>query len=511
MKKGQKHKKAEKVLVVSKKHKIFLGLIIAIFGFLLYWNTLSHDYVLDDYSVIKENWVVKKGTEGISTIFETSYRYGYWNKQGSVYRPLSLVMFAIEWQLSPDNPFLGHFINVLLYALSGFLLFYTLARIFSKYNIILPFVISLLFIAHPIHTEVVANIKSRDEILSFFFVLIAINLIWTYLKDNKILYLIISLVVYFLAFLSKEGVITIIAVIPLLIYFFSDVSVKKNFIVSALFVIPAIAYLLLRHKIIGQIEGTPVSVIDNLLVAAKDSASEYATAFVLLGKYLVKLIYPNPLVADYSYNQIPIVGFSSYYAIISVLIYLGATTFAIIKIKSKSIISFGILFFIITMSLYSNLVIMIGSSFAERFLYFSSLGFVIILAYGIVKLLKKDISYKGFEKLSDFFKSNYAIIGITIFITLLYSFKTIDRNKDWESNFTLYEADVANSPNSAHMRYYYGLSLMKDKSLNAANEQERLNYLDKSINEFKEAAKIYPQYADAYDQLGLAHFRKGMK
>ena len=67
-------------------------------------------------------------------------------------------------------------------------------------------------------------------------------------------HMVFSLIIYFLAFLSKEGVITIIAVIPLTIYFFSDVSLKKNLIVSALFILPALVYLLLRQKIIGQIE-----------------------------------------------------------------------------------------------------------------------------------------------------------------------------------------------------------------------------------------------------------------
>ncbi len=512
MKKHVKHKKKEKELIVTKKHKFILGLIVAMLGFVLYYNTLSHEYVLDDYSVIKENWVVKQGTDGLSTILKTSYRYGYWNKPGSVYRPLSLIMFAVEWQLFPDNPFVGHFINILLYAISGFLLFYTLSRILSKYNIILPFVISLLFIAHPIHTEVVANIKSRDEILSFFFIILSLNLVWSYLKNNKFIYLAASLFLYFLAFLSKEGVITILAIIPLLIYFFSDVSLKRNIIISLFFLIPVIAYLYLRHMVIGQIEGTEVSVVDNLLVAAKDDTNKYyATAFLLLGKYLMKLFYPNPLVADYSYNQIPLVSFTNLYAIISFCVYIAAGVYAIIKIKTKSIISFGILFFIITMSIYSNLFIKIGSSFAERFLYVSSLGFVTILAYVLIKLFKKDLSYKGFVSLGSFFKSHATILMLVAFIIILYSFKTVERNKDWQSNFSLYEADVANSPNSAHMRYYYGLSLMKDKALKAGNEQDRIKYLNMSINEFKEAARIYPQYADAYEQLGLSHYRKGLK
>jgi hypothetical protein len=80
--------------------------ILALFvtSFLLYYNTLQHDYVLDDRSVIKDNFIVKKGYHGITTIWRTHYRYGYGYQIGSLYRPLSLTWFAIRWKLAPDQP-----------------------------------------------------------------------------------------------------------------------------------------------------------------------------------------------------------------------------------------------------------------------------------------------------------------------------------------------------------------------------------------------------------------------
>ncbi len=56
-----------------------LGFIVALVGFLLYSNTLKHTYVLDDFSLISENTVTRKGIESIPTIFKTYYRYGYYN------------------------------------------------------------------------------------------------------------------------------------------------------------------------------------------------------------------------------------------------------------------------------------------------------------------------------------------------------------------------------------------------------------------------------------------------
>ncbi|MFH2143615.1 MAG: tetratricopeptide repeat protein, partial [Bacteroidota bacterium] len=493
---------------ISNKHKIILAFIVAFTGFLIYSNTLSHGYVLDDYSVIKENWVVKKGTEGISTIMETSYRYGYWNKPGTLYRPLSLVMFAIEWQLSPDNPAPGHFINILFYALSGFLLFLLLTKILKNFNIIIPFIASLIFITHPIHTEVVANIKSRDEIMSVFFVILSMLFLWNHLSRPGIIKIVIALACFLLSILSKEGVITFIAIIPLTIYFFTEIKIRKNLMISSLFILPALIYLYLRKKVIGDIGGVEAGIVDNLLMAAPDFQSKIATSFLILNKYLFKLFIPFPLTADYSYNQIPIVGFGSIKAIFALLVHVGLLVFAIIKIRKKTIISYAILFYLITMSIYSNLIITIGSSFGERFLYIGSIGFSLFIAFILVRLFKKKTEFSGFSKLSVFFKTNISIIGISAIILIIYSFITINRNRDWESNLTLYSADVVKSPNSAHMRYYYGLSVMKDLALNAKTEKEKNEYLDIAINEFSAAAKIYSNYSDAYDQMGLAYFRK---
>src|SRR5688572_30865975 len=143
----------------------YSAIICALFAFALYANTLSHDYTVDDGTVISNNKITKKGISAIPEIFSTSYRAGFWERQEGLYRPLSVAMFAIEWELAPENPSPGHWINVILYALTAFLMMMTLSNIFKNYSPLLPLLATLLFVVHPIHTEVVANIKSRDEIL----------------------------------------------------------------------------------------------------------------------------------------------------------------------------------------------------------------------------------------------------------------------------------------------------------------------------------------------------------
>ncbi|MEI7526655.1 MAG: hypothetical protein WCJ95_20070, partial [Mariniphaga sp.] len=86
------------------------ALIMFLLGFALYANTIPNKYLMDDYSVLSENFVVKRGLEGIPTILQTPYRYGYGLLSDNLYRPLSQVMFATEWQIAPDSPALSHFI-----------------------------------------------------------------------------------------------------------------------------------------------------------------------------------------------------------------------------------------------------------------------------------------------------------------------------------------------------------------------------------------------------------------
>jgi tetratricopeptide (TPR) repeat protein len=90
---------------------------------------------------------------------------------------------------------------------------------------------------------------------------------------------------------------------------------------------------------------------------------------------------------------------------------------------------------------------------------------------------------------------------------IFYSYKTISRNKDWKSDLTLYSADVKKSPNSTHMRYHYGLVVMKELAMKSENENDRIKYLKEAVNEFETAIKIYPSFADPHEQLGLAYFR----
>ena len=125
----------------------------------------------------------------------------------------------------------------------------------------------------------------------------------------------------------------------------------------------AAIYFLTRQHVLATY-ATPFvpTVSDNLLMAAPDIPTRWATAVLLLGKYLLLLLVPYQLVSDYSFNQIPLTGWTNPLVWLSFLVYSGALIWAFKNIKKKSMIVFGLLFYLITMSIYCNLCYLIGKT-----------------------------------------------------------------------------------------------------------------------------------------------------
>lgn len=510
IKKGTARKAPQSSAAVSQKtlasNYRFFPIIIFLLGFLFYSNTLGHQYALDDASVITDNFVVKKGTSGLSTIFTTNYRYGYWNSSGTLYRPMSLAIFATVWQISPNNPFFYHLINVLLFALTGVVLYKVLRRFWPEQHPLVALAVSLIFVAHPVHVEVVANIKSLDEILALLFSLLALHQFLDYLKTAAMSKLVIAVSLYFLAMFSKENAITFLAVFPLTAYFFSDKNWMKKMGAVIPFLIPVAAYLVMRFVVLETATLGPVSPLDNLLAATDGVGEWYATAFVLLGKYLLVLLAPITMGSDFGYSQIPVTGFGNIKAILSLLVYLGLFVFAILGLKNRDKTSYGILFFLITFSIFTNLFITIGSSYGERFLYMPSVGFCIALVYGVLKLTR-SVDWAETKKISELFSKNKLFFIITMVLFVGYAGKTITRNPAWFNSYSLYKTDIETSPNSAKLNYHLALEEVQE-FLSAKDQNQKQAFQNSAITHFKKAISLYPSYSDAYSQLGLMYYRQ---
>lgn len=479
------------VQIPGQKQIKYLALILGCICIALYANTIPNGYVVDDGAAITQNKIVQQGIGGIPVLLKTGFLYGMYGLTSSKfsYRPVSLTSFAIEHSLWGDNPHISHAINVLLFMLTVVLLFYLLQKILpGRLRIMTAFVISALFAAHPIHTEVVGYIKSRDEIFSFLFLLLAM---WFAIKyqgtggtkgTGTMKNLIISAIFFFLALMSKESAITFVAIIPFTLFYF--LKVKKGQIISTslALVLAMAAYLALRISIFGDLihSEEKFEIIDNFM-QPMNFITRLPVAIAIIGKYILKLVFPQPLSFDYSYNMIPAYTWGSWEFLVSFLCCIGLAGYAIYGFKKRSVFGYAVFFFFISIFVVSNILFLIGNAFAERFMYLPSLAFCIALGYAVMSFYKDKgvLNFKG-QPIYLFCLSG---------ILILYSIKTIERNTDWKDNITLYSHDVVYADKSARIHYLLGYAYAYLEPLKGKSKKEMIL---KAENELRTTLNIFP-------------------
>ncbi len=479
----------------------WLALLCAALGVVLYSNTLFHDFTLDDFGALKENWIVKAGFQHWDKLWTTEYRFGSWASPGSLYRPLTLAMFSLEWQIK-SGPMMGHLFNMLWYGVTGIVLYNTLRRILSDYPWTLAALATLLFIAHPVHTEVVANIKSRDEIISLLCSITALNFIWRYFEREERKWLYFACGIYGLGMFSKESGITFLAIFPLTIWFFGKRSAGEVARISAMFLVPALFYLGVRHQVLSKQNYTEVySILDNFIVGSKDTASRFASALMMCWEYLRVLILPHPLVSDRGYPQFAPVTFGDWRAIAGLLTYFGMGIWALMNLGKKHVLAYAILFYLITFSLFSNVLMLIGTSYGERLLYAPSLGYAIALAWVLHRF------FGNLDKKQEGTANNSTLWTVGGILLAIFAIKTMVRNQAWNNSYTLYEADYPNSPNCAKLSYHRSLEINNNGLDKEKETVSNPAMIEDAIKAYSRTIELYPEYHDAYGSRGLAYFR----
>jgi tetratricopeptide (TPR) repeat protein len=180
------------------KYKYF---VLGLFAFVLYANTIKHDYTWDDQIVITQNQITQKGIQGLKEIWTEAV----YIPQRPIYRPIPQTVFALEHEFFANNASVAHALQILLYVFSCLVFLCLLQAFFPTINPYLLVFIALLFTVLPVHTEVVANVKSLDELLSLLFGLLSILFARKKQKHHGL----ISLLFLFLALLSKVSFISL--------------------------------------------------------------------------------------------------------------------------------------------------------------------------------------------------------------------------------------------------------------------------------------------------------------
>ena len=284
------------MLKKDKKNLIFLG-ICFVLVFLVYGQTLFGDFVFDDRSIVSHESLL----ENLNNIPQV-LSMGYWNIESGLYRPVVLFTYLLNYSFFGSSPFSFHLVNLILYALIGYLIFLLIKRLFPKKQF-LSYIVPILFLVLPIHTEVVSNIVGRAEILALLFSLLA----FLEIIKKKVNPWILAMYL-FLALGSKEVAIAAWP-IALLIVFYKDklFSFKKLFkkYFIPLFA-PIFIYFTVRILVLGSyFFVTNATIVENPLKFTS-FFQRISTSLQVLVLYIKKTFWPFNLCSDYSYNQITI-------------------------------------------------------------------------------------------------------------------------------------------------------------------------------------------------------------
>ncbi len=484
-------------------------LFCILISFLFYGNTLKNGFSMDDELVTttqkQSHPNIEKGIAGIKDIFTS--RYAQDGKQSYAYRPVTTYSFAIEYDLFKDaenRAKVSHTISVLLYALCGILLFIFLQTLFKQEAWWFSALVVLIFLIHPLHSEVVNNIKSRDELLAFNFGLLMLINVLKYFDYKKIKNLLFGILSLFLCIFSKETGTIFVALIPVVLYFFRDINVKK--LIFTIIVVGTAFFLFKKgFKIMLDKESVRYFQYFENPLYELDFSSRIPMFFYTILLYIVLLFKPFPLKYYYGYDEVSLVGYGNWEFYLSLAVFLTLFFFMLKGLKDKKLYSFIILFFFLAIGGAANLLFPLPGIIAERFAFVASTAFSIFIAWLIFNLYKTSITNKIKSQ-----KSSYLWVFLILITgsSFIYSF---NRNKAWESSMSIYSTDIVKLRNSMKANSLLATEYATSASivLRSGNMDEFTNMMmlaDSSLKYYESALNIYDKYANTHNNIGFVYF-----
>lgn len=483
------------MLSALKNSPALQALVLTTLVFLIYGKSIQYDYVMDD-KLIVNNTFIKQGPAGLSDIFTSGYLEGF-NNESFSYRPIPLATFALEQGLHGGKANLSRIFHLLLYAVLLVLLLQILLAWFPEKKPLFLFSVLLLYLLHPVNTEVVCNLKSRDELLAAIFVVSMILGIDRAQNSERLVWKVFSVFSLFLAMLCKESAVMYTFLVPIIllaIYGLKPIVILKN---SLAFFVAIALYFLIRNMVLTGGNLPQETFLFNNAFVELSALDRLSNAAHLVWLYIFKGLFPLKLTWDYSYSTLIGVSFFSAMGIASILGVLVSVGFCFKSAYKKNFIPLLILFAIVLPLVpVIHLFVLIGANFAERFLFLP--GFFIILAAAL--LIQKGIS---FSKL----KPNLVEITLLICGALLL-IKTVSRIPDWKSDETLIKASLITNPESARVQTSMG-SVYRAKAEKMAPSPSQEKLYKKALGHYTEATKILPEAFEANYNIGVIYQSTG--
>jgi len=447
---------------INERWKVVLLLAAAM---LVYANTLVNGFAFDDDSYIFRNQVVTNPS--IRALLAPT-------KFNNVVRPVTFATLALNLAVGGAHPFGYHLFNLLLHAAVVLLLYMVLRRLLGT----LPeggavsLMAALLFAVHPIHTEAVASIVGRSEVLAAGFLLAA----WLLHLQNREIPSLLCLVA---ALMSKESA---VAFLPLVL---AGDFARGKFKPSgryARIVGVSVAYLALFWKVKGgRFGAVNIPFLDNPL-AALPASLRILNALRIAWKYAGLHIYPVRLSCDYSYNAIILYANWRHGVVAAAATLLGMAlwSWALCTRRNEWFLAGAI--YLGGFAATANLLVATGTIMGERLAYLPSAGFCLLVALILIR-----------------FERNQRLLGFAVFVvlTLALAVRTVDRNSDWRDNLRLFSTDVRVVPGSAKIHS------------NLGREYLRLGQLEAAQAELRTALRILPEFPEAEEFQGLVEALMG--
>jgi 4-amino-4-deoxy-L-arabinose transferase-like glycosyltransferase len=300
----------------KKQHDYKWYLLFMIIAFIFYGNSIKNGYSIDDELVtstdVQKNALVERGISGFVKIFRS--RYANDGKQSYDYRPITTLSFAVEHSIvgeSPNTAHISHFVSVFLYGFCGIVLFLFLQQLFKGEAKWFSAFVVLLYLIHPIHTEIVDNIKTRDELLAMIFCFGSAIYVFKYYDKRQLKFILIAALLFTLGYLSRPSAKVFLGLIPLSLYFFRDIKIKKIIIVFLGIFVLQFVIKFFSKAMLTVANTRNFEYFENPLHYL-DFSHRIPMFFYSIIKYIQMLAFPYPLKYYYGYNEIPLIGYSDW-------------------------------------------------------------------------------------------------------------------------------------------------------------------------------------------------------
>ncbi len=510
--------------------RLVFFLILFSLGFIIYSNTLTSPFVFDDHGAVESPRVMN-----LKSFLDLS---------GTRY--LADVSFALNYAVAGFNPLGYHLVNILIHIMNAIFVYLVISLTFKTplmkaapemIGEKIAMAASLIFLTHPVETEAVTYIAQRYSSLATFFYLLSIIF---YLKARSSFekepgeireWVFYAGCIIFTAAAQKTKEISFTLPVMIAFFEFTFFDNSRGLFRRVLYMAPVLLSLAIIPKILYFTKGASAvnfnrhEIADKLGMLLREDFStlpryDYLiTQFRVIITYLRLLVSPVSQNVDYDYPVFhTILAPPVFLSFIFLLSLFSSAAYLYLRSRRNKnpwglIVSFGVLWFFITISVESSIIPIADIIFEHR-LYLPGIGIMISFSTLIFYFLNIK---KGLNEAAP------VIIAV---IVIVNSFATFERNTVWATELTLWEDVVKKSPNKARGYSNVGFALGKmgktgeaadyfEKAVrlkpdlwltnyNMANALLQSGRAMESLPFFYKTIKLKPDYVDAYNGLGFA-------